>query len=327
MNYVTRTLSLVLTLVSLALTTYAQAPAPAPFSAKTQLAFVTNNSSDYWLLVQRGVEAAERELPGVQVQFVMPADGTAATQKRDVDDLLAKGVQGIAIAPVDPSNETPYLNTVAAKTSLITSDADAPASRRLCFIGTNNYAAGVMAGRMIRRALPNGGRIALFVGMRRASNAQQREAGIRTALAGSGIRIAAVLEDSADHACAEANAAATLAKYPRVGALVGLWSYNGPAILQAVQAAHRVGCVQIVCFDEETDTLSGIQSGAIFGTVAPQPYLIGYQSVKLMARLAAGDKSGLPANRSLAVPTLAIQKGNVADYVSRQHKLMQGKPV
>ena len=62
----------------------------------TMLAFVTNNPSDYWTICRKGCDRRppQKELPGVQVQFVMPDDGTAATQKRDVDDLLAKGVQG-----------------------------------------------------------------------------------------------------------------------------------------------------------------------------------------------------------------------------------------
>ncbi len=124
----------------------------------TMLAFVTNNPSDYWTICRKGTEAAAKDLGNVSVQFVMPDDGTAATQKKDVDDLLAKGVKGIAISPVDPANETPYLNTVAAKTNLITSDSDAATSNRLCYIGTDNHAAGVMAGGLLKEALPKGGK-------------------------------------------------------------------------------------------------------------------------------------------------------------------------
>ena len=327
MNYVTRTLSLALALASSVLTVHAQTPDPVRTRPKTLLAFVTNNPSDYWLLTRRGVEAAEKELPDVQVQFVMPADGTAATQQAEVADLLAQGVQGIAIAPVDPANETPFLNSVAAKTHLITCDSDAPASRRLCYVGTDDYAAGLMAGRLIREALPRGGRIMLLVGLRRAVNAHEREMGIRAALSGSGVRIAGVLEDDADHARAESNAAGALAQRPRLAALVGLWSYNGPAALEAVRAAHLVGRVKIVCFDDEQDTLTGLKSGAIFGAVVPQPYLMGYRSVKMMAQLASGDRSGIPPSRRIVVPTLALQRNNVTTYVSRQNERLHEKAV
>ena len=58
---------------------------------KTKLAFVTNNASDFWTIARKGVAQADSELPNVDVEFRIPADGTAAEQRRIVDDLLATG--------------------------------------------------------------------------------------------------------------------------------------------------------------------------------------------------------------------------------------------
>ena len=143
------------------------------------LAFVTNNPSDYWTICRKGTEAAAKDLGNVSVQFVMPDDGTAATQKKDVDDLLTKGVKGIAISPVDPTNETPDINTWASKTNLITSDSDAATSNRLAYIGTDNHAAGVMAGGLLKEALPKGGKVMVFVGKKDAQNAKDRIGGLQ----------------------------------------------------------------------------------------------------------------------------------------------------
>ena len=159
-------------------------PAAKATGNQIQLAYVTNNPSDYWNIVRKGVEDENKELPNVNVQFVMPADGTAATQKSEVDDLVAKGVKGIAISPVDPANQTDWLNTVAAKTTLITMDSDAASSKRVFYIGTDNHAAGVMTGEQIKKALPQGGKIVLFVGKADAQNAHDRIQGIRDALSG-----------------------------------------------------------------------------------------------------------------------------------------------
>jgi ribose transport system substrate-binding protein len=298
-----------------------QAP-PAPSGGSINLAFVTNNPSDYWTICRKGTEAAAKELGDVNVQFVMPDDGTAATQKRDVDDLIAKGVKGIAISPVDPTNETPYLNDVAGKTNLITSDSDAASSKRLCYIGTDNRAAGAMAGGLIKDALPQGGKIVLFVGKRDAQNAKDREQGIRDALKGTKVEILDVRTDDTDHARAKANAADALVKYPDVAGLVGLWSYNTPAIVSAVQDAGKTGKVKIVGFDQEDGTINGLKSGAVFGTVVQQPYQFGYQSVKLLEQLAKGDRSGLPKNGLVIVPTQAIKPDGVAAYVAEQNKLL-----
>src|SRR5919201_3733980 len=73
---------------------------------RLRLAFVTNNASDFWTIARRGTEKADQELDDVDVEFRIPSDGTAAEQKRILDDLLAKGTDGMAISPVDPSNQT-----------------------------------------------------------------------------------------------------------------------------------------------------------------------------------------------------------------------------
>ncbi len=304
---------------------HAQAPhSKATTAKKTRLAFVTNNPSDYWTICRKGTEAAAKDLGTVEVEFVMPADGTAVMQKQDVDDLLAKGVQGIAVSPVDPANETPYLNGVAAKTNLITADSDAGASRRLCYVGTDNHAAGVMAGHLIKKALPHGGQIMLFVGITRARNAHDRMAGIEDALRGSNVTILGVRTDDTDHARAKQNVTDTLAQYPHIAALVGLWSYNGPAIYSAVWQKGKTGKVRIIAFDEENDTLNGIRDGAIYGTITQQPYRFGYESVKMLAALARGHKSVIPAGRRLIIPTLAITRGNLEAYQARHRKQLAG---
>src|SRR5687767_10268287 len=71
-----------------------------------KVALVTNNAADFWTIARKGCERADGELPDVEVEFKIPSDGTAAEQRRIVDDLLAKGIAGIAISPVDPANQT-----------------------------------------------------------------------------------------------------------------------------------------------------------------------------------------------------------------------------
>jgi ribose transport system substrate-binding protein len=289
---------------------------------KTLIAFVTNNAANFWTVARAGTAQAEKELPNVSVQFVIPGDGTAATQKSEVEDLLAKGVKGVAISPVDPDNQTDMLNEIASKAALITQDSDAPKSNRLCYLGTDNHAAGLQVGGLIKQALPNGGQIMLFVGKRDAQNAHDREQGIRDALQGSNIQIIDVRTDDTDTAKAKANAADTLVRYPTIAGLVGLWSYNGPAILSAVKDANKVGKVKIICFDDDPDTLQGIKDGAIFATVVQQPYQFGYQGIKMLYKLIQGDHSMIPASKKIYIPTRIINQANVADYQKELNKLL-----
>ncbi len=288
-----------------------------PASGNLKLAFVTNNASDYWTIARKGVEKADSELSDVSVEFKLPGEGTAAEQKRIIDDLVSTGVQGIAISPVDPDNQTQLINDTAKKTLVMTQDSDAPSSDRSLYIGTDNVAAGRQAGELIKEALPNGGKIMVFVGKSDARNAAERYQGLKEALQGSRVEIIDLRTDDTDRARAKTNAADTLVKYADVAALVGLWSYNGPAILNAVKDANKVGQVKVICFDEEDETLAGVKEGAIFATVVQQPYEFGYQSVILMSKILKGDKSVIPANKQINVPTLVIKKDNVEEFTKK----------
>ncbi|HYX29415.1 MAG TPA: sugar-binding protein [Pyrinomonadaceae bacterium] len=288
---------------------------------KRKLAFVTNNASDFWTISRKGTEKAAAELPDVEIDFRIDSDGSAAEQQRIVDDLLAKGVSGFAISPVDPVNQTQMLNRAAQQALVITQDSDAPNSNRVCYIGTDNVAAGRQAGELIKEALPQGGKIMLFVGSLDAANAQQRYQGIKEALQNSNIQILDVRTDNTDRVRAKTNAADTLVNYSDVAALVGLWSYNGPAIINAVRDAGKVGKIKIIAFDEEDETLNGIKDGSIYATVVQQPFEFGYQSMKLIVSILNGDRSGIPANKQIFVPTLAIKKEQVEDFAKKINQL------
>jgi ribose transport system substrate-binding protein len=285
-----------------------------------RLAFVTNNAADFWTIARKGTEQADAELAGATVEFRL-GDGTAAEQKRIVDDLLAKGVDGIAISPVDPANQTGMLNDAARQTIVFTHDSDAPDSRRECYVGTDNVAAGREAGGLIKEALSQGGRIAVFVGKLDARNAQERLQGIKEAIAGSTISIIDVRTDDTDQVRAKANVSEMLVSHPDVAALVGLWSYNGPAILSAVRDAGRIGQVKIIAFDEDDETLTGVKSGAIMGTVVQQPYEFGYRSMTLLAKALDGDRSGIPASHQVFIPTQVIRQNNVDEFRTKLAKL------
>src|SRR6185436_15424510 len=181
-------------------------------SKELKLAFVTNNAADFWTIARRGVEKADEELNDVSVQFKISSDPTAAEQKRIVDDLLASGINGIAISPVDPQNQTALINDASQKTLVFTQDSDAPDSNRACYVGTDNVAAGRQAGELIKEVVPNGGKIMLFVGRLDAKNAQERIQGIKEVLTGTKVEVVDVRTDDVDGARAKANVADTIVK-------------------------------------------------------------------------------------------------------------------
>lgn len=297
-----------------------QGPKQTGTAEKPHVAFISNNVCDFWTVAKAGVEAGEKDF-NVECDFRMPPQGTATEQKSIIEDLLVKGVSGIAISPRDPDNQTQLLNKVAASANLICHDSDAPKSNRLCYVGTDNYKAGTAAGEEIKKALPNGGKVVIFVGTLEAQNAIERRKGILDATKGSNLEFVATLTDNADTARARSNVEDVLVKHPDIAGLVGLWSYNGPAIAEAVKAANKQGKVRIVCFDEEAATLQAIKDGVIFATVVQKPYEFGYQSMRILAALARGEDPGIPENKIVDTGVEVVDKQNVDAFWANLKKL------
>jgi ribose transport system substrate-binding protein len=295
---------------------------PALAQGKKELALVTNAAADFWTIAKRGVEKAQKEHPDYSMQVLITGQATAAEQRRELDNLLARGVAGVSVSAIDPKNSTEEFNKVAAKAVLFTTDSDAPQSNRVVYIGTDNVAAGRQAGEEIKKALPNGGKVMMFVGTMDADNARERVQGIKAVLAGSKVQILDVRTDGVDFAKAKSNVQDALAK-GGVDCLVGLYSYNTPQIYSAVKEAGKTGSVKIVGFDEDPQTLRGVADGTIQSTIVQQPFEFGYQSMTDMIKYINGDRSFIPANKLIIIPTQVIEKSNVAKFQDTMKELLK----
>jgi len=295
----------------------AQAPA-----GKKSLALVTNAAADFWTIARAGVDKAQKEHPDYAMSVVVTGQATAAEQRRELDDLLARGIAGVTISAIDPTNSIVEFNKVASQAVLFTTDSDAPKSNRVVYIGTDNVAAGHQAGDEIKKALPSGGTVVMFVGTMDADNARERVQGIKDALAGTKITISDIRTDGVDFAKAKANVQDALAK-GGVDCLVGLYSYNTPQIYTAVKEAGKAGKVKIVGFDEDPQTLRGVADGTIESTIVQQPFEFGYQSMTDMVKYLGGDKSFIPANKLIIIPTRVITKSNVGEFQNFMQSMMK----
>ena len=297
-------------------------PPPAPKTVKT-VAFITNATSDFWKIARKGCDKADAELADVTVAFKSTNTGAVKEQDGLIRDALDMDhADAIAISVVDPASQKQVINDAAKRALVITQDSDAPDSDRALYLGADNRAAGRQAGDLIKKALPQGGKIMVFVGKRDVQNARERFDGLKESLQGSKVEIIDLLTDDTDPGRARQNAYETLKKYPDIAGMVGLWSYNGPAILQALRPEGKAGQIKIVCFDDERATLVAIKEGTIFGTVAQQPYEYGYQAVQMAGKILRGDRSAVPANKTILIPTVVIQKNNVDDYSKKLDQLL-----
>ena len=295
---------------------------PASSADKKSLVFVVNGASDFWKIAEAGVKKAQGELPNYDMSVKYPEQAAAAVQQRVLDDLVAAGTAAIMVSAVDPKNQTDGLNKVADKIPLFTTDSDAPASKRLAYIGSSNVSLGVDAGKLMLKALPDGGKCIGFVGLLGADNAKERIQGINDTIKGSKVQMIDVRGDEIDQGRAKRNVEDALAATPDVACLVGIYSYNTPRIYEVLKEAGKLGKIKVIGFDEDPITLGGVKEGSIVGTVVQQPFEWGYQGMKLMAKVIEGDKSGIPAGGVIIVPGKVIDQGNVDGFMGDMKKMM-----
>lgn len=272
----------------------------------------------------------------------MPTKGVV-DQKRIMEGLLAKGIEGIAVSPVDAENQTPFLNEVAANSKLITQDADAPKSKRLVYIGTNNYKAGRALGKLVKEALPEGGEVIIFVGRLEQLNARQRRQGVIDELLekpeqelssvkfdavdaknltaeGSKYTILDTRTDNFDKAKAKSNAEDAITKYENVKCMVGLFAYNPPACIDAIKEANKAGEIKVCGFDEQDALLQAIKDGNAHGTISQQPWEYGYESVKMLKNILDGKQ---PETSFHEVPFLVVTKDNIDEFWAKKKEMAE----
>src|SRR5712692_2854111 len=225
---------------------------------KKKIVYITNAVDPFWNVAAAGVRDVAKDF-NVDTEVLMPPKGIV-DQKRMLETALVRGVDGVAISPIDAKNQIGLINEACAQTRVITHDSDAPDSKRLCFVGMDNYKAGRAAGKLVKEAMPNGSSVMIFVGRLEQLNAQQRRQGVidelldrpmqtldkvnydppGKVLAGTKYIVLDTRTDNFDYARAKANAQDAMASTPDLACMVGLFGYNAPHCLDAAKEAGKL---------------------------------------------------------------------------------------
>ncbi|WP_437671067.1 substrate-binding domain-containing protein [Sorangium sp. So ce131] len=237
----------------------------------------------YWNNVRDGVLAARRDL-GVDVEFKVGRTSGPAAQASLIEEAIREGVKGIAVAPTDAEALEPAIQRAAeAGIPVIAIDAPpAKGSRAMLYIGTDNAAAGRIAGEMMARLLPKGGRVAAQISTMTARNSSLRLEGFYAGVAGTALRVDPPTEDLYDVERAIRLAAATLEENPGIAGAFGVCSENGPSFGLAAKRLGRVGDVKIIAFDLVASTYAMLRDGVIHAAIVQREHDMGYRAVQVL---------------------------------------------
>lgn len=315
---------------------YAGAFAPRP-----RVAIVTGSTGPYWNLILKGAQdAADRH--GVRLEVVQPANSDEPTQTKAIRALIGQGFDGVAVSPNDSARQARALGELAAETNLVTFDADSAISRRLCFVGTDNYDAGRMCGQRVREAIPGGGTVVISIGSVAKENGQRRRQGVIDELMertfepnrpmdpvdqpinGPKYTVIATLIDDLSPQRATELAVEAIKANPDLGCFVGLFASSTPAVLDALQRTGKLGQIKVVGFDANDETLTGIEQGYVDSSIVQDAYNIGYQAVRILADAAGGDPTAVPLFPTSYLECDVVTRDNLAEM--RQAMSTRTKP-
>jgi ribose transport system substrate-binding protein len=302
--------------------------------SKVDIAMVVNVAADYWKAGQVGFlkGCSDLGLPSGKCTYFAPPNGKLTEQNSELETLRSQGVTGYSISAIDPTSAAGTIHKdVSNGVDVLAIDSPLPGTDAASlYLGTPNYTAGFQAGTAMKQVLGGNGKVAILVGSLTASNATQRIQGFEDALKGTKITVVQKVNDNLQAATATSDAETILANNPDVNGLYGVYSYDGPALAQAVTSAGKTATVHIVSDDSDAQTLQFIQSGVISGTVVQMPYQQGYTGAYL---LAAEKVLGKDATMALVKPYLEsdgstlssgvglVTQADLGDYKSLESQL------
>jgi ribose transport system substrate-binding protein len=276
--------------------------APSAAGAK-RIIILTNGNSPFWDACRAGILDADRELKlaDAGLQGVMEVnDGTPQGQLDKLrqfgsqTDVAAIGVSAIDANNVAIAEELHKLKDRGIHVVTIDSDLDREKFResRHAFIGTDNLGGGRVLGQAAKGLRPDGGEYVTFVGRTGAQNAIERIGGFGE---GAGEKFVAKdsMGDDLDRSRAQDNVRNALRNHPNLNVLVGIWSYNAPAIVDVVREQKVRDKVSVVVFDAEPQTIIYMGEGDVDAMVVQDPYAMGYQGVKMLKALVQKDEAVL----------------------------------
>ena len=270
------------------------------------IAMVVNVAADYWKAGQVGFlkGCSDLGIPTSKCTYFAPPNGKLTEQNSELETLRSQGITGYSISAIDPASAAGTISSDMKKgVFVLPIDSPLPGTAAASlYLGTPNYTAGYQAGLAMKQLLGGKGSVAILVGSLTAANATQRIAGFEDAIKGTTITVAQKVNDNLSASTATSDAETILANNPNVNGLYGVYSYDGPALAQAVQSAGKTASVSIVSDDSDAQTLQFIQSGVIGGTVVQMPWQQGYTGAYI---LAAEKVLGSAATMAIVKPYLS----------------------
>jgi|GEM_PF-1868912 len=275
---------------------------------------LTSDSSDadgYWANVARGVREASHDL-NVSTNLMGSSSETDVTgMLQALETAIAAKVDGIVTMAADPAAFAPLIDKAAAAgIPVVLLDTDAPSSRRIAYIGTDNYEAGRQAAHAMIDFTGGRARIGILSGPRDAQNLQDRVRGFRDGIKDdSGLRIVDMRSGRSDLLTESALLQQMLDAHPDIGAVLAADGVGANASALVVNERNLRGRLVVVGFDRSSLTTGNIKSGLVTAVVVRDGYKMGYDAIRILTE---AKQEGRNSRKEEYIPTTVVTAGTIS---------------
>lgn len=268
-------------------------------------------SSEYWSYVAAGVKAAEKDLD-VTVQLQGPASETAYDEQNNmIETMLAdNSIQALVISPLQPDSVVSVLGDTEKPILFV--DTDANYDKKLSYIGTGNEPAAKSGGVEAAKVAGEGAKAAWIGGVQGNTTSDAREAGFIAGLKEGGVEtvVKQYGEGLADKAASLMEN--ILTSNPDLKVVVANNDEMASGAAKAAKAAGRDDMV-IFGFDGIQAGVQNVIDGNVAGTVAQDPYGMGYKAVEAAVKAAKGEK----LEEFIDTGSTVVTKDNAEEYLGK----------
>jgi ribose transport system substrate-binding protein len=264
----------------------------------------------FWAAVEKGAVEAGQAL-GVQVTVLAPpTESDVPAQIAQIEDALAKGVDGIALAPTDPAALAPVVQKALDQGVKVVFIDTKGQNEGVTFIGTNNEAGAKLAGDYMCQNLKSGDKVAILQGIVTTSTGQARAEGAKAGMTACGLNIVAEVPAEWDKAKGQAAMEDILTKNPDLKGVFGSNDNMALGAVEAIKNAGLTGKIVVVGFDANPDAAAAILAGDMNASVAQAPANMGKFGVENLLKLIKGET--IPGN--IDTGTEIVTQDNAANF-------------
>ncbi|MBS4197165.1 sugar-binding protein [Lederbergia citri] len=262
----------------------------------------------YHRKIYEGAEAAAKE-KNIFIEYVGPRQTNVEEHIKLIEMATAARVDGILTQGLTNREFKPAIDhAINRGVPVITFDTDLEDSKRLSYVGTDNYESGYKIGDAMIEDTNGQAVVGIITGLLYSNNLVLRVQGFLDAIEKApNIKVVAIESSNISKSQAAEKAHQMLRKYPEITVFFGTSALDGAGIAQAIDKINPVTPILVYAFDDLKETIELIKEDKIHATLKQNQFEMGYKGVSMLYEAVTGG----PIPKTYHTSTKILRKNDI----------------